>query len=106
MSHATMGVYAVQNLVTGRAYIGSTVNIRNRWYRHQAMLRQGYHTNGDLRRDSKQYGAAAFSLVVLETVESERDLLAAERRWIEALDPETLYNDAKRLSGRKPSGPN
>ncbi|HLJ82211.1 MAG TPA: GIY-YIG nuclease family protein, partial [Ktedonobacterales bacterium] len=76
------GIYQIRCVPTGKVYIGSTVNLRERWYRHQWKLRLGNHHNRRLQYAWNKYGEDAFELVVLELVETS-DLLTTEQTWID-----------------------
>lgn len=43
------GVYKITNKETGKFYIGSSVDIRQRWYAHKSKLRRGVHSNQHLQ---------------------------------------------------------
>jgi hypothetical protein len=72
------GVYAILNLVTGRAYVAATTDMTLRWEMHQAQLQRGRHPHAALQQDWNQFGARAFRLVVLERVERAEHLRTAE----------------------------
>jgi predicted GIY-YIG superfamily endonuclease len=59
------GIYAIVNRTNGRAYIGSSVNIRNRIVQHRSALRRGRHPNKLLRAEWQDHGEAAFVFGVL-----------------------------------------
>ncbi len=37
------GIYQIRNSQNGKLYIGSAVNVRNRWVEHRKLLRKGAH---------------------------------------------------------------
>lgn len=41
----TCGVYEIRNALEGMVYIGSSVNIENRFSRHRGSLQKGTHHN-------------------------------------------------------------
>ncbi len=51
MSQRTVGVYAIRNRETGRAYIGSSVAIQRRRWAHFHELAKGTHSAQELQRD-------------------------------------------------------
>ena len=53
------GVYAITNIVTGKKYIGSAINLRKRWIAHLAALRTG-QGNIKLQRSFDKHGPEAF----------------------------------------------
>jgi len=76
------GIYAIVHLATGRRYVGSAVNMRERTGVHRCMLRAGKHINARLQRAWNKYGEGAFSFEVLEEHQREQ-LLVAEQRHID-----------------------
>jgi group I intron endonuclease len=76
------GVYQIRCIPNGKIYIGSAVDLRERWYRHRLHLRQGSHQNVYLQRAWDQYGEADFEFSVLEFVNAS-DLLRTEQVWID-----------------------
>jgi group I intron endonuclease len=76
------GVYQISCLPTGKVYVGSAVNLRQRWHQHRRSLRRGTHHNPHLRSAWAMYGEEAFELVILELVEPA-DLLMTEQLWID-----------------------
>lgn len=59
------GIYKIINLTNGKFYIGSAVNIPNRWSVHKAQLNQNKHSNSHLQKAWIGYGANAF---IIETI--------------------------------------
>jgi len=76
------GVYQILCIPTGKIYIGSTVDLRARWYRHRWRLRRGDHQNVHLQRAWDQCGETNFEFSVLEFVNAP-DVLRAEQVWID-----------------------
>lgn len=87
----TSGVYVILNSQNGHLYIGSAVNVANRWGHHRPLLRQGRHHSSHLQRAWNKYGEAAFRFTVLEECEPE-ELVALEQSWMDNFLPE--YNMA------------
>lgn len=79
------GVYAITNKANGKMYVGSARNIEVRWHAHRNMLRAGKHHSFYLQRAWNKYGEDGFILQVLERVEKDGDLRAAEQRWLDFL---------------------
>ncbi len=76
------GVYQILCIPTGKIYIGSTVNLRNRWEIHRRSLRCNKHRNIFLQRAWNKYGEAHFEFSILEFAE-KAVLLQAEQAWID-----------------------
>ncbi len=83
------GVYQIVNLVNGNCYIGSSVQIESRIFKHLAFLRRGDHPNGHLQAAFLKYGEQSFDYKLLEVCDKEI-LLSREQFYLDALRPE--YN--------------
>ena len=66
---------------TGKIYVGSAIDIRERWAHHAHSLRRGDHHNRHLQNAWDKYGEINFEFSVLEFV-NESDLLCVEQKWI------------------------
>jgi group I intron endonuclease len=89
------GVYRIRNVVSGRAYVGSAVNVDRRWAMHRHLLNSGKHHSLLLQRSWQKHGASAFAFEFLEEVASAGDLIAREQHWIDechSADPKTGFN--------------
>lgn len=87
----TKGVYTIRD-GDGRAYVGGSTNIAQRWREHRSMLRRGIHRNRDLQAAWLERGEQDFTFTVVELVGDE-PLLVAEQRWIDRLSIEAgIYN--------------
>jgi len=94
------GVYAITNSVSGRAYIGSAVDIDRRWCWHRSRLKHGTHHNLPLQRAWSKYGDGAFVFTVREVVEDASQLMAKEAEHIAAV---SLRYNTCRETGRPPN---
>jgi group I intron endonuclease len=72
------GIYAIR-MVDGREYVGSSQNMRNRWYQHRSLLRNGRHKNKKLQNAWTKHGEDAFEWCVLEFVGV--DWLVEREQW-------------------------
>jgi group I intron endonuclease len=79
-----MGIYKIQNRVSGKFYLGSAVNFYKRFYLHENRLRHGVHRNLHLQRAWDKHGPETFEFVVLERVPCRDELIDAEQRWLDA----------------------
>lgn len=79
------GIYRIDG-PNGKFYVGSAKRISRRWIEHKRDLRRGDHANPRLQAAWNCYGESAFSLSVLELVESLEDLIDREQYWIDVLD--------------------
>ena len=76
------GIYAIQNTINKKMYVGSAVNIKRRWDRHRAELRCGIHHSVKLQRAWNKYGKDAFAWMILEEVVKDR-LIEREQHWMD-----------------------
>ena len=76
------GVYRINNMVNGKVYIGSSKNIKERWWNHRHDLELNQHTNQHLQRSYNKYGKDNFLFEILELCpEDERHDI--EREYID-----------------------
>jgi group I intron endonuclease len=59
------GIYVIRNLVNGKRYIGSSVDIFARWRQHRHALKRGTHHSSHLQNAWRKYGSEAFRFEVL-----------------------------------------
>jgi group I intron endonuclease len=77
------GIYQIRNLVNGKVYVGSAVNIERRLYRHKYQLHNNKHDNEYLQRSWNKYGENIFAFEVLEFVKDAEVLLEREQYWLD-----------------------
>lgn len=87
----TSGIYAVTCTMTGKAYIGSAVNLSLRWRKHYRELLKNGHHNLHLQRSWNKHGPHSLVFSVLE-VTSVDSLIAREQHYLSACGPTTLFN--------------
>lgn len=85
------GIYVITS-PSGSIYVGSSMNVKARWYGHRGELRRGKHHCVPLQRAAEKYGIEnlRFEFVASCSRESLRDL---EQIVIDAVKPE--YNSSK-----------
>jgi hypothetical protein len=96
------GVYRIVNSQSDKALLGSTANLSS--VRNRMKFAQSTNSPGALdqrlMKDIRQFGINAFSLEVLDVLETRpkmtraevlADLAALEALWREKLDPSLLY---------------
>lgn len=59
------GLYSITNKKDGRIYVGSGVNIAERWRAHRKLLKGTRHTNVHLQNAWNAHGAEAFEFAVI-----------------------------------------
>lgn len=61
------GIYTITNKVTGKLYIGESLDIYRRWHdEHIPQLRKNRHYNKELQKDFNNYGEENFIFEILE----------------------------------------
>lgn len=80
------GIYKIQSIIKpNRCYVGSAVNITNRWRVHLSHLRGNKHNN-KLQRHYNKYGELDLQFTILLGCEKE-DLIKHEQFFIDSLNP-------------------
>ena len=85
------GLYHIRNIVDGKVYVGSAVNLKHRWFKHRVLLRSKKHHSTHLQHAWDKYGEQAFVFEVLETCDKEC-LLNKEQNL---LDSTASFDDTK-----------
>lgn len=91
------GIYRIFNKVNNKCYIGSTINLKSREYKHFWMLSKSIHDNVYLQKSFNKYGKDAFVFEVLEICD-EQMLFDRENFYIKqfnACNSEFGYNQAE-----------
>jgi len=74
------GIYIVENLINGKAYIGQAVDMQRRLHNHFV----GRRSNVILQRAIKKYGIECFSFRFLEILPNDSAILTScEQKWID-----------------------
>lgn len=79
------GIYSIVNSASGKIYVGSAINIRQRLICHRTDLKRQSHCNSYLQHAWNKYGKDAFKFSVVENVNDTRLLIEREQHWIDAL---------------------
>lgn len=86
-----IGVYQIQNISNGKRYIGSAArSFEHRWNQHISYLRCDVHPNRHMQNAYNKYGEGSFWFSILEIVETAKECLLIEQKYIDELQPE--YN--------------
>jgi len=87
-------VYRILNYVNRKVYIGSSINVYQRWGQHRSGMRT-LVPKTQLQADMQLYGLTFFSFSILSPAKTEKQLRALERVWIyiySATNPALGYN--------------
>jgi group I intron endonuclease len=82
------GIYKITNTITGDFYIGSSKNIKNRWFTHRAPSTWSRYSNSRMYQDMAKYGIDNF---IIEVIEETNSLHSREQYYIDILKPS--YNN-------------
>lgn len=88
-----MGVIQITNKVSGKIYVDSYPNLKNKWMTIKMQLDMGRFANLELQKDWKELGAEAFTYEVLEEQKTDDvtdmkwELKMMEKPWLEKLQP-------------------
>lgn len=82
------GIYKIINKTTGKFYIGSSLDIPQRWSSHRSELRRNIHQNSYLQNAWNKYGEENFEFIIFEECEKKRETtLLREQHWLDELKP-------------------
>jgi len=98
------GVYAIRNMETGRLYVGSSNDVRNRVLSHFRELNNSAHSNRLLQEDFNRLGFDKFDAYLI--LRTTRDIQTAEKNKILKLlaKGQSLYNMTEDGRGIPPGG--
>ena len=107
-SRRPMGIFQIRNEVSGRIFVGSSMDLAAMFNRIRFQLFAGAHPNKELEADWKRLGADKFTFEVLEELvprvdvnyDYRADVETLEDLWLEKLQPygERGYNERKKTS--------
>lgn len=80
------GIYQILNTVSGKVYVGSAVDLRERARIHSYYLAKRRHHCPGLQAAWNRYGPDALQMHVLELVDDPTTLIGREQFWMDALD--------------------
>lgn len=88
------GIYEIKNKANGHRYIGSSVNVSNRLWRHKRNLLLNKHCNAYLQSAWNKYGEDSFTFTPLFYCDKDNALFY-EQKCIDGMRPEyNLASDA------------
>lgn len=86
------GVYQIINIINGKRYIGSSIDVERRFKEHRRHLCGNYHHNEHLQNAWNKYGEESFMFELIERCEPE-DCAKIEQQFID------YYKSANRKFG-------
>lgn len=78
------GVYMIKNKTNNKFYIGSSVDINNRWQHHIKELRKNTHHSSKLQNSWNKYGENNFEFLIIEECKKD-NLIDREQFYLESL---------------------
>lgn len=84
-----IGIYFIVNITTNMLYVGSSINLEERFKTHKKQLNGGVHVNSYLQYAWDKYGESNFKFYIIEIVLDRNELLKREQYW---LDKTQCYN--------------
>ena len=75
-------IYEIINNVTGRRYIGQTIDHQKRFVKHMFNLKRGTHTERLMQRDYVLYGEDSFSYRIIDLADTHKEAIAKEKRYM------------------------
>ena len=100
-----MGVFQIRNIINGKLYVGSSLNLNSIWNRNRVELNFGNHRNVVLQSEWKEYREENFTYEILGEIEQRdgdkinysSEIKTLEEMFIEELKPfdENGYNAKK-----------
>lgn len=76
-----IGIYIIVNIINNKCYIGSSINLYNRFSTHKRLLKNNKHFNNHLQSAWNKYGESSFVFEILEEYDKE-DLYYYENLFI------------------------
>jgi hypothetical protein len=87
-----MGIYKIQNKITGQIYIGCSLDIAKRWGQHLHDLKSGKHYNKKLSYAFEEYGFENFTFEIVELIDAAEQIFEIEQKYIDTIDLDDHYN--------------
>lgn len=86
-----IGIYKITNIRNNKCYVGSSIDIRKRWNKHQSELNRNIHKNIYFQNAWNKYGKDSFIWEILEECPIDKEvIIQREQYYINDLKPE--YN--------------
>lgn len=92
------GIYLIKNIINNKVYIGSAVNISNRWREHKKYLKKGKHHSKHLQNAWNINGQLNFKFEIIEEISNPLHLLSYEQVYLDyykSYERERGYNICK-----------
>jgi len=80
------GIYQIINILNGKMYIGSSVNIEKRWLEHKRALKGEKHHSILLQRAWNKSSCTSFIINIIERVTDKTQLTSIEQHYKDLYD--------------------
>ena len=100
-----MGIYQIKNLVNGKIFLGSSLNLHGKSNSFKFQLKSGLHVNSELQKDYNEFGDDNIVFEIVDLLEPKEDptydyrddLKVFLELWMEKLQPNGAlgYNKKK-----------
>jgi len=92
------GIYKIANKITKDFYIGSAINLANRFSSHKSKLQRNMHESPILQNVYNKYGLENLSFETIEIITNKNNLIKKEQQYLDELNPK--YNICKVAGSR------
>ena len=96
------GIYKITNTANGKFYIGSSINLKQRFNEHIGLLTKKSHPNFILQRSWNKHGRDKFTFEIIEECPNDQKVcFEREQYYLDLLKPylEVGYNISKHAAG-------
>lgn len=93
------GIYKILNVITKKIYVGSSIDIQDRWYFHKNSLSNGTHHSIKLQRSYNIHGVNNFNYEIIEECDLD-SLIIREQFYID------FFNSYKNGYNSRPKAEN
>jgi len=80
-----ISIYQIRHVESGKIYVGSSSDTRQRWSVHLSRLRRNVHESRYLQKAWNKYGEQSFVFEIIEELHSIENLISREQYWIDTL---------------------
>jgi len=94
-----MGVFQIRNILNGKIFIGSSLDLIAAWHAQKLQLEMGLHANNGLQQDWKENGPKNFIYEILDEIKETEEKPVDYKKEIKTL--EVMIIDALQPFGDK-----
>lgn len=81
-----IGIYCIVNRTNNKRYVGSSIDIKNRFRQHIHCLKNNKHCNKHLQAAWNKYDSSSFSFIIHSKLDDSNNILEHEEYWIKYFD--------------------